>query len=96
MKLFPLLIALLILPFSAAAECMPFDDILQLLADGYGEAPIFTGVAPVGDVIVTAAPDGGTFTVLLLVPDGAACPVASGDGWSVKLPNAPDATGKAG
>ncbi|MFZ5749898.1 MAG: hypothetical protein ACOY5U_02410 [Pseudomonadota bacterium] len=85
----PLVALLLLLPTQAAAECLDLDRILQRLDRYFGEVPVFAGAGDAGDVgatIVTAAPDGTTFTVLVVRPDGTACMIGAGNGWSIARP----------
>lgn len=85
----------LLAPFAALAECLPFDEALTLLASDSGEVPIFAGISGEGTVVIVAAPDGGTFTILGVTPDGKACGMGYGDGWSI-TPNALAPTGEDG
>lgn len=83
MRFLPLVALLLLLPTQAAAECLDLDRILQRLARYFGEVPVFAGAGDMDATIITAAPDGTTFTVLVVHPDGTACMIGNGDGWSV-------------
>ncbi|MEI2806236.1 MAG: hypothetical protein V9G18_09925 [Albidovulum sp.] len=76
-----------------ALVCVPLDGALAQLGQGFGETPVFQGVLANGAVVITAAADGGTFTVLLVTPAGAACEIASGDGWSSAPPTHPGKDG---
>lgn len=62
--------------------CQPRDDLAQLLNDKWGETSLFEGVAAdrKAELQVFARPD-GTWTAVVVTPDGKACPVASGDLW---------------
>ncbi|WP_413874146.1 hypothetical protein [Albidovulum sp.] len=66
----------------AGAECLPLADALASLAGRWQEVPVFTGAFDGGAWIVTAAPDGGSFTVLFVRSDGSACPAGAGEGWA--------------
>lgn len=74
---------------ASALVCADLDDVLARLSEAYGETPVFQGVLADGAVIVTGAPDGGGFTLLLVTPDGDACHIADGEGWAAKLPQQP-------
>lgn len=76
-----------------ALVCVPLDDALAQLSQGFGETSVFQGVLANGAVVITAAADGGTFTVLLVTPVGTACEIASGDGWSSPPPTHPGKDG---
>ena len=79
------LLTLLATPATAegvAIPCQPRDDLAQLLNDKWGETSLFEGVAAdrKAELQVFARPD-GTWTAVVVTPDGKACPVASGDLW---------------
>lgn len=82
MRWIALLLTFLLAAPANALVCVPLGGALAQLGSGFGETPVFQGVLANGAVVITAAADGGTFTVLLVTPDGAACEIASGDGWS--------------
>lgn len=62
--------------------CAPRDDLAQTLLDKWGETSLFTGLAAdqKAELEIFARPD-GTWTAIVITPDGKACPVASGDLW---------------
>lgn len=62
--------------------CQPRDDLAQTLLDKWGETSLFTGLAAdqKAELEIFARPD-GTWTAIVITPDGKACPVASGDLW---------------
>lgn len=76
-----------------ALVCVPLDDALAQLSQGFGETSVFQGVLANGAVVITAAADGGTFTVLLVTPAGTACEITNGDGWSSPPPKHPGKDG---
>jgi hypothetical protein len=64
-------------------SCAPVDQVVEVLANQYGEELVGDGVAPNGArLLVFARPDGASWTVLGLLPDGKACPVAAGTQWT--------------
>ena len=77
----------------AAATCLALDRMLETLHRQFAEAPVFAGAGPMGATVVTAAPDGSTFSVLSVHPDGIACLIGDGDGWSVPPPPRPGKDG---
>src|SRR5262245_38416211 len=78
----PLLVAATLTPSaSAAGPCYPRDAIHARLAERYGEQPAGIGVAAGQIVELLTRPDGATWTILVVRPDGLACPVAAGEDW---------------
>ncbi len=74
-------------PAAAQSNCGPMTRIAAALASRYGEAPVASGLSGSGAAIVLfATPDGGTFTVLVVRPDGTACGLASGNAWELLEP----------
>lgn len=66
---------------SAAGPCYPRDAIHAHLAERYGERPAGVGVAAGQLVELLTRPDGASWTILVVRPDGLACPVAAGEDW---------------
>lgn len=68
---------------AAVPECGPFGDIQTKLARDYGEFILLAGKfgSEPGSAIVFANPDGTTWTIVSLLPDGTGCLAASGDSW---------------
>lgn len=55
---------------------------IEQLGSQYGEAPVAMGLANNGGVIeLLRSKDGATWTLLITMPDGRACPIAAGEGW---------------
>jgi len=73
---------------SAASPCYPRDELLALLAERYGERPAGAGISAGHLVELLARPDGASWTILVIRPDGVACPVAAGEGWTDLRPAA--------
>jgi hypothetical protein len=65
----------------AAGPCYPHDAIHAHLAERHGEQPAGIGVAAGQLVELLTRPDGASWTILVLRPDGLACPVAAGEDW---------------
>ncbi len=62
--------------------CRPRNDVLALLATKYGEARVAMGVTTRGALIeVLTSGDGGTWTIIVSMPNGTSCMVAAGEGW---------------
>ncbi len=75
-------IALLNTPAAAQSSCGPRDAVLALLGNQFEESTVAVGLADNGGVIeVLTASDGTTWTIMLTMPDGTSCVVASGEAW---------------
>jgi hypothetical protein len=80
----PLLLTVAVTPLRhahAAGPCYPRDAIYAHLAERYGERPAGVGVAAGQLVELLVRPDGASWTILVIRPDGLACPVAAGEDW---------------
>ncbi len=63
-------------------NCAPRPDVLQRLAETYGETRRGIGVARQGAVMeVFASDDTGTWTITVTLPDGLTCLVAAGEAY---------------
>jgi hypothetical protein len=69
-------------PAGAAGPCYPRDAIHAHLAERYGERPVGAGVTAGQLVELLVRPDGASWTILVIRPDGLACPVAAGEDWT--------------
>jgi hypothetical protein len=62
--------------------CSTRTNVLKHLAHKYSEAPIAVGLAENGGVIeVLTSNEGGTWTIIITMPDGTSCMVAAGEDW---------------
>ena len=62
--------------------CAPRSIVVEELKTGYGEGPAGFGIQTSGQLIeIWAAPETGTWTVLMSLPNGSACVIASGTDW---------------
>ena len=76
-----------VLPAQAQIECGERTAVLQALSAKYGEAAIWQGRTSDGhDLLITANPDGGTWTVLRLDAAGQACLLVGGPSWQPGSP----------
>lgn len=67
---------------SAQFACSNRPEVLQYLADKYQETPVSIGLSSSGGVVeVLSAPAGGSWTILITMPNGMSCMVAAGEGW---------------
>ncbi|MBW4708644.1 hypothetical protein KX928_12700 [Roseobacter sp. YSTF-M11] len=89
--LLPLLAVLSFAAAPASAGCAPLELAQKKLADEYGEETIWVGIQPnEHQLIIMGEPGGGTFTVILLRPDGIACGIAVGTSWATLEVPAPE------
>ncbi len=64
------------------APCVKRTDLLDYMARNYGEAPVARGVMASGRVIEVLASAGGkTRTIIVTMPNGVSCGIASGRNW---------------
>ena len=71
----------------AQASCAPRDKLIERLETGYGEALAGGGLQSENRMIeVWAAPETGTWTVLMTQANGMACIMASGTNWHQQEP----------
>ncbi|WP_170436065.1 hypothetical protein [Ruegeria arenilitoris] len=65
-------------------NCAPRPDVLQRLAETYGETRRGIGMARQGTVMeVFASDDTGTWTITVTLPNGLTCLVAAGEAYEV-------------
>ena len=75
-------IAFLSTPAAAQESCGPRGEVVNLLGKQFDENTVAVGLANSGGVIeVLASDDGRTWTIVLTMPDGTSCVVASGEAW---------------
>ncbi len=71
---------------SAQLACTTRAEVLSHLSKKYQEAPVAMGLANNGGVIeVLTSRAGGSWTIIITMPNGHSCMVAAGDSWQ-KLP----------
>jgi hypothetical protein len=94
-KFFPLslgLAGIILAPMAALAQsqCAKRDVVLLQLAERYGETRRGMGIAANNSVMeVFAAPETGTWTITVTMPDGRMCLVASGQGFETMADELP-------
>ncbi len=65
-----------------AQNCAPREDIIQRLAETYGETRRGIGIARQGAVMeVYASDSSGSWTITVTLPDGVTCLIASGQSY---------------
>jgi hypothetical protein len=72
--------------------CAPIDQIAAKLAAEYSETRVQQGVVGEGQamLLIFAAPDGATWTAVMLRHDGVGCMAAAGSDWQARSDPAPD------
>lgn len=74
-------------PVHAQSGCAPRDQIVERLKEQFGEALAGGGLRSEMQVLeVWAAPETGTWTVLMTRADGITCVMASGTNWHQNEP----------
>ena len=68
-------------PAAAQMVCGERSVMVAVLASNYGEVPVSMGLASNGAVIEVFAAPAGTWTIVMIRPNGLACVVAAGEGW---------------
>lgn len=87
-----LLIAAALYAPVSQAQCMPFKKVAEGLRDRHKERPVAMGAARGGATfMVFSNGETGSWTALVLLPNGCAVPLASGHQWQeIELPPAGD------
>jgi len=66
----------------SARSCSTRANVIKHLANKYSESPVAVGLAENGGVIeVLTSSKGGTWTIIITMPDGTSCMVAAGEAW---------------
>jgi hypothetical protein len=68
----------------AQTMCNKRDEFLSTLEKGYSEAPVAMGLVSNGSVLEVLASDNGSWTIIVTLPNGTSCVVASGEAWQDK------------
>lgn len=85
------LLSTLSLPAWAQENCAPIDQIEAKLAAEYRETRVQQGVAGDGRMmlVIFAAPNGATWTAVMVRSDGVGCMAAAGQDWQTRSDPAP-------
>ena len=71
--------------FPATAQqqrCTKRSDIVRHLANKFSEAPIAIGLSVSGGIIeVLSSEKGGSWTIIMTMPNGNTCVIAAGNSW---------------
>lgn len=63
-------------------NCAPHSDILAHFAEQFDEAPVAAGLTSEGSLLeILSSRDNGTWTMIVIRPDGMSCFVANGEAW---------------
>ncbi len=83
-------LAVLLAPSLAAAQSLCGDRgaLLRHLERNFGERPVAMGVAADGGAVLelVMTPSGSSWTVLMTLPSGLSCVVATGEHWQAVAP----------
>jgi len=70
---------------NAQAQCGPREQLVKLLAEQYKEDPVGIGLAQPGQVVEVFASSSGSWTMVMTMPNGKACLIATGDNWEMMV-----------
>ena len=68
--------------YAGPQACAARGDIIDRLADKYGEVPVGMGLTSTGKVIEILKSDNGSWSIVMTGTDGKTCAMAVGEGWS--------------
>jgi hypothetical protein len=69
-------------PAMAQNVCVKRDDVRQHLASKFSETPVAMGIASNGGVVeVYSSGAGESWTIVITMPNGMSCMIASGENW---------------
>lgn len=62
-------------------QCGAREAVLERLSTKYEEEPVGLGVTATGSLLEVLASPGGSWTIIVTLPNGPTCLVSSGEGW---------------
>ena len=68
-------------PAMAQTVCSTRAEFIDRFAHRYAENPVAMGLASNGGVVEVLASEGGSWTLLVTMPNGISCVVAAGENW---------------
>ncbi len=71
---------------AAPQACAKRTDAVTHLASKYEEAPVAIGIANNGGVLEVLSSDKGSWTILVTMPNGVSCMLATGQSWEALEP----------
>lgn len=69
-----------------SAPCVKRTDFLDHLSKNYDEAPVAMGLTSSGRVLEVVASENGSWTIIVTMPNGVSCGIASGESWQETAP----------
>lgn len=69
-----------------AARCNTRPAIIKFLSDKHSEAPVQMGLTAGGSVLEVLASESGSWTIIITMPNGVSCYMASGQAWEAIKP----------
>ncbi len=74
----------------AQTVCLPHIEVVKQLGGQHSEAPVALGLADNGNVLeVFSTGNGSTWTVVMTMPSGVTCMMATGEAWESLAKTAP-------
>lgn len=71
---------------AAPHACAKRTDAVSHLATKYEEAPVAMGIANNGGVLEVLSSEKGSWTILVTMPNGVSCMLATGQSWEAVTP----------
>ncbi len=68
--------------FAEAEPCADRAEFLEILANGFNELPVASGLTADGRVVEVFASGDGSWTIIVTMPSGQTCGVLAGQSWS--------------
>lgn len=87
--IFPVALILSSVSGASATVCGQHKVLVEALGLQYQERQRALGLSRSGALIEIYASEEGTWTILLITPDGAACILTDGEAWQEALPDGP-------
>ena len=77
------------------SACVERSEFLKHLSSNYDEAPVAMGLTSTGRVLEVIVSEAGSWTIIVTLPSGVSCGIASGVSWEGALPQFVDSGPKA-
>ena len=68
--------------FAEAEPCADRAEFLEVLANGYDEVAVATGLTADGRVVEVFTSGNGSWTIIVTLPTGRTCGILAGEAWS--------------
>ncbi len=69
-----------------SSACVERSEFLKHLSSNYDEAPVAMGLTSTGRVLEVIVSEAGSWTIIVTLPSGLSCGIASGVSWEGLLP----------